>query len=247
MKKIYFTVTNDLSYDQRMIRICHSLASNGYSVMLVGRTQPGSIPLKKEPFGQRRLPCLFSHGKSFYLEYNTRLFFYLLFRKMDAICAIDLDTILPCLFIARLKKILRIYDAHELFSEMKEVLSRPAIKKTWDRVERYAVPRFAHGYTVSLSIAEEFRKRYGSDFAVIRNMPVLPPGEALSTDLSPSLFPAGLARAGVYPVSGSGQRSPRSRVPPAGHAEYKRQTVDLRRWQSDEPMQRTGQTRWVGR
>lgn len=199
MKVIYFAVTNDLSYDQRMIRICHSLALNGYSVMLIGRRQRGSIPVKKELFGQKRLPCLFSRGKSFYLEFNFRLFFYLLFRKMDAVCAIDLDTILPCLFIAKLKKIVRIYDAHELFSEMKEVLSRPVIKRTWDRVERFAVPRFAHGYTVSQSIAEEFRKRYGSDFALIRNMPVLPADEALSTNSTPatdptlSLLPAGLA------------------------------------------------------
>jgi glycosyltransferase involved in cell wall biosynthesis len=190
LKTIYFTVTNDLTYDQRMIRIGHSLASNGYAVTLVGRTLPGSIPLKKELFAQKRLPCWFSRGKSFYLEFNTRLFFYLLFRKMDAVCAIDLDTILPCLFIARLKRIVRIYDAHELFSEMKEVLSRPAIKRIWDRLERYAVPRFVHGYTVSLSIADEFRKRYRSDFALIRNMPVLTAELAAPANL---LLPGGLA------------------------------------------------------
>jgi len=173
LKRIYFTVTNDLNYDQRMIRICRSLAANGYSVVLVGRRQTGSIPLKNEPFGQKRLACWFSKGKLFYMEYNTRLFFYLLTRRMDAICAIDLDTILPCLLVSRLKKVVRIYDAHELFSEMKEVISRPAVKKAWTRLERMTVPRFPQGYTVSQSIAEEFRKRYAVEYELIRNVPVL--------------------------------------------------------------------------
>ncbi len=173
MKRIYFTVTNDLVYDQRMIRICRTLAGNGYSVVLVGRRRGSKAPLRKEPFGQKRLPCLFQSGKLFYLEFNLRLFVFLLFRKMDAVCAIDLDTIVPCLLISRLRKLTRVYDAHELFSEMKEVITRPQIKKSWDRIERYAVPKFTHGYTVSQSIAEEFRRRYGVDYALIRNLPLL--------------------------------------------------------------------------
>src|SRR5450432_542599 len=100
---IYFTVTNDLTYDQRMIRICTSLANAGYKIMLTGRKMKGSIPLIEQPFQQKRIRCLFERGKLFYAEYNLRLFFYLLFKKADCICAIDLDTILPCYFISKLK------------------------------------------------------------------------------------------------------------------------------------------------
>ena len=96
MKHIYFTVTNDLSYDQRMHRICHSLAANGYLVTLVGRRLKTSLPLPSKSFEQKRLSCFFNKGFLFYLEYNTRLFFYLLGKRMDTVCAIDLDTILPC-------------------------------------------------------------------------------------------------------------------------------------------------------
>ena len=117
---IYFIVTNDLSYDQRMIRICTSLANSGYTIKLVGRKLNNSIPLIKQPFGQKRISCLFNKGKLFYIEYNIRVFIYLLFKKMDCICAIDLDTILPSYFISKIKKISRVYDAHELFCEMKE-------------------------------------------------------------------------------------------------------------------------------
>jgi glycosyltransferase involved in cell wall biosynthesis len=156
-----------------MHRICTTLAQNGYRVTLVGFGLPDSLPLKKEAFRQKRIRCRFLKGKRFYAEYNIRLFFYLLFRKMDAVCAIDLDTILPCLNISRLKGIPRIYDAHELFTELKEVISRPSIHRKWLRIEKHTVPKFRLGYTVSEGIAEEFRKRYGVEYSVIRNMPRL--------------------------------------------------------------------------
>jgi glycosyltransferase involved in cell wall biosynthesis len=153
-----------------MQRICRSLANNGYDVTLVGFKKKNSLPLKEEPFRQKRLSVFFKKGKLFYAEVQYRLFFYLLFKKMDAICAIDLDTIIPCLYISKWKKIPRIYDAHELFTETKEVISRPGIKKIWMAVEKYAVPQFKSGYTVSQSIAEELKRRYHVQYEVIRNM-----------------------------------------------------------------------------
>src|SRR5947208_2955664 len=112
-----------------MQRICTSLSNAGYDVLLAGRKLRDSIPLKKENFKQERLRCLFNKGFLFYAEYNLRLFFYLLFVKMDAVCAIDLDTILPCYCASVMRGKKRIYDAHELFTEMKEIITRPSVKK----------------------------------------------------------------------------------------------------------------------
>ena len=158
-----------------MHRICTTLASNGYAVTLVGRKLSSSLPQNEKIFSQKRIRCFFNKGKLFYAEFNFRLFFFLLFRKMDAICAIDLDTIMPCLFISELKGIKRIYDAHELFSEMKEVITRRKVKKVWLSIEKYTVPKFIHGYTVSESIAEEFNRRYQVSYKTIRNVPVMQP------------------------------------------------------------------------
>ncbi len=74
-KQIILTVTNDLSYDQRMQRISTTLVKIGYDVLLVGRKRSLSIPLKTMPFEQKRLRCWFNKGKLFYIEYNIRLFF----------------------------------------------------------------------------------------------------------------------------------------------------------------------------
>lgn len=177
MKHIYFTVTNDLTYDQRMHRICTSLAQAGYKVTLVGRVLTTSRPLQQQQFAQKRIRCFFNKSFLFYTEYNIRLFFFLLRQKMDAVCAIDLDTILPALFISRIKKIPRIYDAHEYFTELKEVRTRPVVKRFWTSVERFAAPQFQFGYTVSEGLAAEFKRKYGRSYAVIRNLPVLHPKE----------------------------------------------------------------------
>jgi glycosyltransferase involved in cell wall biosynthesis len=170
---IYLTVTNDLNFDQRMMRICSSLSKAGYNVVLVGRRLNHSVPLKATGYRQHRLRCWFNKGKLFYAEYNLRLFFFLLLKKMDCICAIDLDTILPCLFISKIKNTPRVYDAHELFCEMKEIVTRPGIYTLWKKIERYALPKFQAGYTVNQPIADEFFKMYGVQYAVVRNVPVL--------------------------------------------------------------------------
>jgi glycosyltransferase involved in cell wall biosynthesis len=106
------------------------------------------------------------------MEFNLRLFFYLLFKRADLICAIDLDTILACYFTSALKGCLRVYDAHEYFTEQKEVATRPAIKLIWLAIERFAVPRFPNGYTVNRWIADAFNTRYGVKYGIVRNMPL---------------------------------------------------------------------------
>ncbi len=172
---IYFAVYNNLSHDQRMIRICQSLIQNGFEVAIVGTNNPRTADGTTQAYRQHRLACIFRKGKTGYAEFNLRLFFFLLFRKMDGICAIDLDTIVPVFLVSTFKRVKRFYDAHELFCEMQEVVSRPAIYNTWKWVERNFVPRFTNGYTVNEPIAAEFRKLYGMNYLVIRNLPVLLP------------------------------------------------------------------------
>lgn len=175
LKKIVCTVTNDLNFDQRMIRICSSLQQAGYDVTLVGRKKNESKPLNEKIFRQKRLYCFFQKGKLFYAEYNIRLFFFLLFVKTDLFCAIDLDTILPNLFASKIRSKPRVYDAHELFCEMEEIVSRPMIFRMWKAIEKYAVPKFIHGYTIGECYAEEFNKMYGVKYEIVRNATILQP------------------------------------------------------------------------
>lgn len=173
MKKIIFCVTNDLNHDQRMHRICGTLQDIGYAVESVGRKLAHSKVLNKQNFSQHRLNCIFNKGKLFYLEFNIRLFFYLLKTNTDAIVANDIDTILAVYFASVLKGKKRVFDAHELFSEVPELDGRPIATAIWRRIEKSIIPRFKVKYTVSQSIIDFFKEVYGQSFELIRNVPLL--------------------------------------------------------------------------
>ncbi|MBX9893525.1 MAG: glycosyltransferase [Chitinophagaceae bacterium] len=155
-----------------MQRICGTLSAAGYNVTLIGRESTDSPPLKPRPWREIRVPVKAQKGWLMYASYNWKLFQQLRKLDADAICAIDLDTIIPVWLVSKLKKTTRIYDAHELFTEQKEVVTRPAIHRFWKLIERFFVPRFRHGYTVNGFIRDYFQTAYGVEYAVIRNMPL---------------------------------------------------------------------------
>ncbi len=174
-KRIICTVTNDLNYDQRMIRICTSLVNAGFDVTLIGFKRKKSLPLTQRPFKQVRLPIITEQGKLMYFHYWLNLFFVLLFRKSDILCAIDLDTIMPVYFASAIRGKKRVYDAHEIFTDLKEVISRPTVHKMWNWIGNFAVPKFPTGYTIGDCYADEFKKRYGVTYGVVRNATILKP------------------------------------------------------------------------
>lgn len=176
MQSIVFTVTNDISYDQRMHRICSSLAAHGFQVRIIGVNRVKSIPLPIPPlygtsYQQQRLNCIFQKGPLFYIEFNIKLFIVLCSLSYDIACSIDLDTILPVWVATWLRGKKRVYDAHEYFTEMKEVRSRPRVQAFWKWIERTAVPHFKQGYTVNQHLADLFYEQLQIKLEVIRNLP----------------------------------------------------------------------------
>jgi glycosyltransferase involved in cell wall biosynthesis len=91
------------------------------------------------------------------------------FKKADLICAIDLDTIMPAYFAGKLKNKKLVYDAHEYFSQQKEIITRPKVYKVWRFIENIFVPKFKNGYTVSYSISKAFDDLYKIKYEVIAN------------------------------------------------------------------------------
>ncbi|GAB3237097.1 hypothetical protein GCM10027346_28240 [Hymenobacter seoulensis] len=171
--RLVFAVTTDLNYDQRMQRICGTLAQAGYEVLLIGREWPASVPLTPQPYQQHRLACYFTQGKLFYLEYTLRLSVFLLGQRAAAWCAIDLDTALPMWLRARLGVQPLVYDAHELFTEVPEVVARPRVQRLWRWVENFIVPRASLAYTVGPALARVLEQRHGRPIEVVRNISLL--------------------------------------------------------------------------
>ncbi|MCB0769930.1 MAG: glycosyltransferase, partial [Flavobacteriales bacterium] len=140
----------------------------GYEVLLVGRMLPGS-PALERPYRFKRMRLIFSKGAMFYAEYNLRLFILLMFSKCDLILANDLDSLLAAHLGRRGRKL--VYDSHEYFTEVPELVGRPA-RKVWLAIERWIFPKLEHVITVNDSIADAYRDRYGKRPAVVRNIPM---------------------------------------------------------------------------
>ena len=158
-----------------MHRICNSLSDGGHEVILVGRLRKGSLALEGKKYHQHRLRLIFSKGKFFYIEYQIRLFIYLLSQPKSIISSVDLDSIFPCLLTAKLKRQPIVFDAHEYFSEVPEVYNRPTIKKIWEMVADFCIPKVNQCYTVGNCLADIFEKKYQKKFKVVRNVPFAKP------------------------------------------------------------------------
>ena len=179
-KRIIVSVTNDMSTDQRVDKVCRSLMSKGHQVEVVCRQLPDSMPLDR-PYPVHRMRLIFRKGALFYAEYNLRLFFYLLSKKVDIYLANDLDTLLAN-YITFLNKrdTALVYDSHEYFTEVPELQGRAA-RKAWLAIERWIFPKLKHVYTVNQSIADIYASLYKVQVAVVKNVPDLKRvGERLS-------------------------------------------------------------------
>ena len=168
---IVFTVTNDLTYDRRMFRICTALAEAEADVLLVGRLLKSSLSFHPGIFEIKRLRCFFNKGPVFYVEYNIRLFFFLLFTRFDIACACDLDTVLPVRVAAGMKAKRTVYDAHEFFTEVPELTGRRFVKAVWNFIGNITIPGFDLRYTVGEELASIMGNKYNCLFHVIRNIP----------------------------------------------------------------------------
>lgn len=172
-KKIVLTATSDLTHDRRLIRICTTLGTSGYSVLLIGRRLKDSLPLDDLTFRQKRLRCLFNRTMLFYAEFNIRLLFRLLFTQTDIIVANDYDTLPAATLAAVLKGKRLVFDSHEYFTEVPELKGRGMVRKVWATVGSLCIPRARLCYTVSESLAAELTSLYRKEFKVIRNVPLL--------------------------------------------------------------------------
>jgi glycosyltransferase involved in cell wall biosynthesis len=169
-KVIHCTVTNDLNQDQRMHRICTTLQSIGYEVILLGRQKHHSPSLLDMPFQQKRIFCFFNKGLLFYGEYNLKLFWYFLWHKQDYIYSVDSDTILPGVLAKIIKGKKLIFDAHEYFTEVPELKDRSMVKKVWSLIEHFCIPQVNLAITVNESLANIFSNKYKIPFYSLYNV-----------------------------------------------------------------------------
>ena len=126
---------------------------------------------------------MFNRGFLFYTCFNIRLFGWLLIRKKGIFVSNDLDTLPACWLASKIRRLPLVYDSHEYFTEVPELIGRKFVKNFWLKIEKYLVPGLKYAYTVSEPIAEEYRKAYNVNFRVIRNLPYRSQNQVRRPDL----------------------------------------------------------------
>ena len=170
VKKTLMAVTTDVVSDMRVQKVCHYLNSVSCDVLVIGRILPSTF--KKElPFKVKLLKLPFSKGILFYFSYNLAFFFRGLFSKADIIVSNDLDTLLPCYILSKLKKCELVYDSHEYYTESAGLIGKPNKKKIWETIEKWIFPKLNQIITVNESIANIYENKYGKKVSIVRNIP----------------------------------------------------------------------------
>jgi glycosyltransferase involved in cell wall biosynthesis len=168
---IILAVTNDISTDQRVIRTAHTLHDMKARVTIIGRRFGKPVEYTDLQFKAIRMKLVFNRGALFYAEYNLRLFWRLMIMKADILISNDLDT-LPAVYLAsKIRNTSLLYDSHEYFTEVPELMGRRGVQRVWEWIESLMLPHILHACTVSSPIARAYQNKYGIKMQVIRNLP----------------------------------------------------------------------------
>ena len=168
--RVFVAVTNDVSSDQRVHKVSCYLLSKGFKVMVYGRVLPSTFEVKRV-YKIKRKQHIFNNSFLFYAEYNIRLLWFLLFNRFEIIYSNDLDTLPACFIASKIFKSKLVYDSHEFFTEVPELVGRRFVRKVWLIIENIFLPYVKNAITVSESIADEYQKKYGLKMEILRNIP----------------------------------------------------------------------------
>ena len=148
------------------------LVDQGMDVTCIGRRLKQSPEVEGKDFKVQRFRMLFTRGPLFYAFFNIRLFFTLLFVPRPSLfIANDLDTLPAVYRAAKIRRVKLIYDSHEFFTQVPELIDRKLVQSIWKWIESRLIPRLDYAITVSRPIATIYRRLYGTRFRVVRNMP----------------------------------------------------------------------------
>lgn len=186
--KILVSAFSNLYTDQRIEKVCQTLHTEAYEIMLIGNDW-GGAPEMQRPYDFTRIALKTNSLRSAYVKFNWKLYYELRRRadKNTILLANDLDALWPNVLIARRLKIPLVFDSHEIFTEMPAIQGR-FTQKIWRWLERKLVPGMKYMMTESESYAEWFTEKYGVHPIIVRNIPRLITEEVEIPDNHPKIL-----------------------------------------------------------
>lgn len=172
MKTIFVCVSNDVYNDNRVRKNSHSLSEFGLRVHLLCLKSKYNQGQKQADFVLHPIKRIFKKNFPYYAELNIRIFFTLLFKRLDIIWANDLDTLLGCFIVGKLRRKPIIFDSHEMFCQVAELQDNPKAQKVWLCLEKFMLPKLKYVITVCDPIKDYFKNNYNIEAKVVRNIPL---------------------------------------------------------------------------
>jgi glycosyltransferase involved in cell wall biosynthesis len=167
--RVVFSVSNCICFDQRVLKMAETVHKLNCEITIIGRKQGSYCNYDKIKFKTKRFRMIFRRGFLFYMFFNIRLFFYLLFHRFSLLVSNDLDTLLPNYLISKLKGLPLVYDTHEYFTGVPELQNRHLVRGIWHSIEKSIFPHLNNIITVSDSIAVQYEKEYKKQLLTVRN------------------------------------------------------------------------------
>jgi len=173
--KVIMLRSNPISPDVRLEKEANTLADAGYDVTLLGWLRYGndSILETRSKYTIKRIKFLAPFGKRivFYLPFWWSLvFFHLLTDEWDVVHAADLDTFVPALCAAKLRRKKVVYDIFDFYVDM---VSFPAPISSCIAKFDIFLMRFADALIiVDPSRLKQIKRENDSSVAIIFNSPM---------------------------------------------------------------------------
>lgn len=112
-----------------------------------------------------------SHGPMFYYQYNKEIYKRLVQVGPDLVYAVDVDTLFGVMQWHNQSGKSFVFDAHEHFTEVPELVGKKFKKWIWSRIASRGIGCAAACITVSPSLVKVLEQTYHKPFLCIRNLP----------------------------------------------------------------------------
>ncbi len=167
---------NPIDYERRIQNQAMSAhaAGNRIWVLAIGRLDEDNQDITNTYSLWRFRTRFYRGGPLKFINFNIKIFFFLLFKRLKIIHCHDLWVLPAAAVITLLMNCQLVYDAHEFYNGL-EIFNRKKLqKKIWMTVENLCINQVAVLLTVSGPLAQLYIKKYKNlkQVEVIRNLPL---------------------------------------------------------------------------
>lgn len=173
--RIIFIDFDPLITDYRVYKTALTFRDAGHDILVLGTGTKEDISKLDPKINYKVLTTYFKSLKLNLVIFWIKVFFYLIFKKVDIYYSHDLYPAPVVYILAKLRRKKYIYDSHEYFIEQPGLKNQETQKKIWKFCENYFIKNSYQNLTVSKNISYKLSQLYKiKEPYVVPNYPLKP-------------------------------------------------------------------------